>query len=67
MTFELPSRERKPRTRGLTTMIDFGPDEMGWSGGGGGIESLLECAAEYIDHAKIYALNGLLLPEEAVK
>ena len=67
MAFELPLREGKPRKRGLTTMIDFGPDEMGWTGGGGGIESLLECAANYIDHAKIYAMNALLLPEEAVK
>ncbi|MEC8774351.1 MAG: phosphosulfolactate synthase, partial [Pseudomonadota bacterium] len=67
MAFELPLREGKPRKRGLTTMIDFGPDEMGWTGGGGGIESLLECAANYIDHAKIYAMNSLLLPEEAVK
>lgn len=66
-SFELPQREGKPRKRGLTTMIDFGPDEMGWSGGPGGIESLLECAADYIDHAKIYALNGLLLPEETVR
>ncbi len=64
---ELPPREGKPRKRGLTTMIDFGPDEMGWSGGPGGIESLLKCAADYIDHAKIYAMNGLLLPEETVK
>ena len=67
MVFELPPRGVKPRKRGLTTMIDFGPDEMGWTGGTGGIESLLECAAAYIDHAKIYALNGLLLPEEAVR
>ena len=67
MVFELPPRGVKPRKRGLTTMIDFGPDEMGWTGGTGGIESLLECAADYIDHAKIYALNGLLLPEEAVR
>ena len=36
--FQLPQRESKPRTRGLTTMIDFGPDEMGWTGGPGGIE-----------------------------
>ncbi len=65
--FELPPREGKPRKRGLTTMVDFGPDEMGWTGGPGGIESLLKCAADYIDYAKIYALNGLLLPEETVK
>lgn len=67
MTFELPPREGKPRKRGLTTMIDYGPDEMGWTGGPGGIRTVLECAADYIDHAKIYALNGLLLPREAVR
>ncbi|MDP6390671.1 MAG: phosphosulfolactate synthase [Alphaproteobacteria bacterium] len=67
MTLALPQREGKPRKRGLTTMIDFGPDEMGWSGGANGIRDLLDCAADYIDHAKIYALNGLLLPEAAVK
>ena len=65
--FQLPPREGKPRTRGLTTMIDFGPDEMGWTGVPGGIEGLLQCAADYIDHAKIYAMNGLLLPEATVK
>ena len=65
--FELPQREGKPRKRGLTTMIDFGPDEMGWTGVPGGIEGLLKCAADYIDHAKIYAMNGLLLPEDTVK
>ncbi len=65
--FQLPQREGKPRKRGLTTMIDFGPDEMGWTGGTEGIVSLLDCAAEYIDDAKIYALNGLLLPEDAVR
>ena len=48
-------------------MIDFGPDELGWTGVPSGIEGLLKCAADYIDHAKIYAMNGLLLPEEAVK
>jgi len=65
--FQLPQRESKPRTRGLTTMVDFGPDEMGWTGGPGGIENLLKCAADYIDHAKIYAMNGLLMPEETVR
>ena len=38
MVFELPPRGVKPRKRGLTTMIDFGPDEMGWTGGTGGID-----------------------------
>jgi phosphosulfolactate synthase len=64
--FALPSRSRKPRTRGLTSMIDFGPDTFGWTGGEQGIRGLLECAAEYIDFAKIYAMNALLLPEQTV-
>lgn len=61
----LPQRGGKPRRRGLTALIDFGPDEYGWTGAGG-IENLLDCAADYIDYAKIYALNALLLPEEVV-
>ncbi len=63
----LPPREGKPRQRGITAMIDFGPDEMGWAGSPGGIRNVLAAAADYIDHAKIYALNALLLPEDAVR
>ncbi len=48
-------------------MIDFGPDTFGWTGGVSGIQAVLECAADYIDFAKIYAMNALLLPEETVK
>ncbi|MCC6534920.1 MAG: phosphosulfolactate synthase [Burkholderiales bacterium] len=65
--FALPPRSGKPRTRGLTSMIDFGPDTFGWTGGEHGIRALLECAADYIDFAKIYAMNALLLPPETVK
>jgi phosphosulfolactate synthase len=65
--FALPPRSRKPRLRGLTSMIDFGPDTFGWTGGEHGIRALLECAADYIDLAKIYAMNALLLPEDAVR
>lgn len=65
--FALPHRSRKPRKRGLTSMIDFGPDTFGWTGGVSGIQAVLECAADYIDFAKIYAMNALLLPEETVK
>jgi phosphosulfolactate synthase len=64
--FALPPRSKKPRTRGLTSMIDFGPDTFGWTGGEQGIRGLLECAADYIDFAKIYAMNALLLPEQTV-
>ena len=60
--FELPPRSTKPRRRGITSMIDFGPDEMGWTGGERGIRDLLEVAADYIDYAKIYAMNALLIP-----
>ncbi|MBC7779325.1 MAG: phosphosulfolactate synthase [Proteobacteria bacterium] len=63
----LPPRSVKPRTRGLTSMIDFGPDTFGWTGATGGIEPLLEACAAYIDFAKIYALNALLLPRDVVR
>lgn len=65
-TFALPPRSKKPRKRGLTSMIDFGPDTFGWTGGEHGIRGVLECAADYIDFAKIYAMNALLLPAETV-
>lgn len=64
---ELPPRSRKPRRRGVTSMIDFGPDELGWAGGEHGIRDLLSVAADYIDYAKIYAMNALLIPGEVVK
>ncbi len=63
---ELPPRGAKPRRRGITSMIDFGPDELGWTGGERGIRDLLEVAADYIDYAKIYAMNALLIPAETV-
>jgi phosphosulfolactate synthase len=62
----LPPRSVKPRRRGITSMIDFGPDGFGWTGGAHGIRDLLDCAGEYIDYAKIYALNSLLMPERTV-
>lgn len=62
---KLPPREAKPRRRGLTTVIDFGPDGFGWTGVRG-VADLLDCAADYIDFAKIYALNALLIPEQTV-
>jgi phosphosulfolactate synthase len=63
----LPQRNPKPRRRGITSMIDFGPDTFGWSGGERGIADLLDVAANYIDYAKIYAMNALLIPGEVVK
>lgn len=62
---ELPPRSAKPRRAGLTAMIDFGPDGFGWTGVRG-VEDLLEAVAQYIDFAKVYALNSLLLPQEMV-
>ena len=63
----LPPRPGKPRRRGITSMIDFGPDSLGWSGGERGISDLLDVAANYIDYAKIYAMNALLIPGDVVK
>jgi phosphosulfolactate synthase len=63
----LPPRAGKPRRRGITSMIDFGPDTFGWTGGESGIRNVLEVAAGYIDYAKIYAMNALLMPREVVK
>lgn len=62
MPLALPERAGKPRTRGITAMIDFGPDTFGWTGEAG-VADLLACAGAYIDYAKIYALNALLMPE----
>ncbi len=67
MALSLPVRSAKPRKRGITSMIDFGPDTFGWTGSAGGIRNLLEACADYIDYAKIYALNALLLPRETVR
>lgn len=63
----LPQRSPKPRRRGITSMIDFGPDTFGWSGGERGIADLLDVAANYIDYAKIYAMNALLIPGDVIK
>ena len=67
MTLALPPRSVKPRARGITSMIDFGPDTFGWTGAPDGIRNVLDACAEYIDYAKIYALNALLLPRAVVK
>ena len=66
MTFAPPPRSEKPRTAGITAMIDFGPDEMGWTGENG-LRDLMACAAPFIDFAKVYALNAIVMPEDAVK
>ena len=63
---QLPPRAGKPRTRGLTAMIDFGVDSFGWTGERG-VADLLECAGDYIDFAKIYAANALLIPADPLR
>ncbi|KPQ05438.1 MAG: phosphosulfolactate synthase [Rhodobacteraceae bacterium HLUCCA12] len=65
LSFTGPPRSPKPRARGLTSIIDFGPDGFGWTGPRG-VRDLLDVAAEHIDYAKIYAMNALLIPEEVV-
>lgn len=67
MTLALPPRSSKPRRRGITSMIDFGPDTFGWTGAPEGIRNVLEACADYIDYAKLFALNALLLPRAVAK
>lgn len=64
--FAPPKRSDKPRKRGMTAVIDYGPDGFGWTGERG-VADLLDCAADYIDFAKIYAMNALLLPRPVVQ
>lgn len=47
-------------------MIDFGPDGFGWTGAAG-LGDLLACAGSYIDYAKIYAMNALLMPADPLR
>ena len=47
-------------------MIDFGPDTFGWTGVQG-VRDLMDYAADYIDFAKIYAMNALLVPERIIQ
>jgi len=63
--FCLPARDAKPRSKGLTSVIDFGPDGFGWTGPQG-VRDLMAVAAEYIDFVKIYAMNALLIPKPVV-
>ncbi|MEQ8195448.1 MAG: phosphosulfolactate synthase [Rhodospirillales bacterium] len=60
------NRAPKPRDRGKTMMIDFGPDQMGWTGLRG-IEDLLDICADAIDYAKIYAMNAVVMPKDIVR
>lgn len=66
LSFNQDCRSRKPRKSGLTSMIDFGPDGFGWTGPSS-LRDYLRCTADYIDYAKIYAMNALILPEDVVQ
>lgn len=66
MEFKLPPRSSKPRKVGTTSVIDFGPDTFGWTGPHS-LRDLLDYAADYIDFAKIYAMNALLAPEATIR
>jgi len=63
---EGPTRPGKPRKTGLTVMIDAGPSDFGWTGTTA-LEDLLEYGCEFIDYAKIFAVNGLIFPVELIK
>lgn len=64
--FEAARQRIRPRTKGMVSIIDFGPDTFGWTTAEG-LSSYLDCVAEYIDYAKIYAMNALLLPKQVVQ
>ena len=66
LSFEANRRATKPRHRAMTSVIDFGPDTFGWTAPNS-LADFLSCTADYIDFAKIYAMNALLLPEDAVR
>jgi hypothetical protein len=56
MTLALPPRSAKPRTRGITSMIDFGPDSFGWTGAPEGIRNVLEGFRRGIGRAVDYSI-----------
>lgn len=66
LSFDQNNRSTKPRHRAMTSMIDFGPDTFGWTAPDS-LADYLRCTADYIDFAKIYAMNALLLPEDVVR
>jgi len=61
-----PTRQSKPRKTGLTAMIDVGPSDFGWTGPRG-LKDLLDYGAEFIDYAKIFAINALDYPPPLIK
>ena len=60
------ARDQREGRRGKTIILDFGPDEQGWTGRNG-LADLLEVAGNCIDYAKIWALSAATLPETYVR
>jgi phosphosulfolactate synthase len=65
LTWEHPRDDRKTR-KGRTIIMDFGPDYLGWTGTRG-LADLLEAAGQFIDTAKIWVLNAVMLPDAYLK
>jgi phosphosulfolactate synthase len=65
LTFDHPRDDRKTR-KGRTIIMDFGPDYLGWTGTRG-LADLLEAAGNFIDTAKIWVLNAVMLPDDYLK
>lgn len=57
----IPRRQEKPRTTGISAVIDRGTDVGGWMSLRG-TEDFLEVAEPFVDYAKIYAAHPLMLP-----
>lgn len=66
MNLVLPPRRGAGNVKGRTAVIDFGPDSSGWTGPVS-LADLLDCVGCYIDYAKIYAVNALLIPSDALE
>ena len=60
-----PRDEREGR-KGKTIILDFGPDEQGWTGRRG-LADLLEAGGNAIDYAKIWALSAATLPGDYLR
>ena len=65
LTWDHPRDDRKNR-KGRTIIMDFGPDYLGWTGTRG-LADLLEAAGNFIDTAKIWVLNAVMLPDAYLK
>jgi phosphosulfolactate synthase len=63
---KLPTRQGKPRTKGMTAIIDVETDMLGWMGLKG-MEDFLEIASDFVDYAKIQTHHSLMLPHDYIK